>query len=277
MNILTLYEVGGLSVTVAIAIVTYFKTQGSAKRLNAAFVSILGTVLTMLVSLRFGVMPEIQTHLTLAQKINKSPRILRLVDGIADAGRIADGAGHPLMVHALRIRLDELEDYLSEVQDGGFSVKPSEMPDFSMKLIEQAQKSYLATSYVSKEEWWDTPWGKIYGRKNFEAVERGVRVERTFIVSSDEDLELLRPLLDRQKKAGILVRVAYVDDLDVKVTSDMLVIDGGFGGELELTPDKGMSRARFSTDEREIDALERRISSLSRQAEIYEPATETSG
>ena len=133
------------------------------------------------------------------------------------------------------------------------------MPEFALEMIKSSKQSILATSYVQFNQWWDTPWGRRYEELNAEAIKRGVKITRIFIFSNKADYEVAKPHLDAQKKAGIDVRYVMSNQLETKVTSDMVIIDGRLAGELVLTPEKGMKQAEFRTRAVDIQDLSARI------------------
>jgi hypothetical protein len=268
MNFMTVYEVGGLSVTILAAILAYLRSDGDAKKQNAILVSLIGTVFTMLISLRFGVMPQIESHLVLAERINKTPRVLQLVDGIATAIRIADGAGNPLMRHVLQARLDNIEREMSLVTQGSFVVPTDEVPEFAIRLIKSAKSSFFATSYVKAADWWNTSWGRQYEQLNYDARKNGVNITRIFIFSNASERNAAAAYLQTQRSNGIEVWTVMASDVGGRVTSDMVVVDDTLGGELALTPDKGIQSAKFTTNTQEIDALKRRLDLLKASAEL---------
>jgi hypothetical protein len=267
MTVFTVYEIGGLAITILAALLSYLRSPDDAKKQNAALVSLIGTVFTMLISLRFSVMPQIESHLLLAEKINKTPRVLEMVDGIADAVKIADGAGNPLMRSVLRARLDSIEREMNLVTQGTFEVSNDEIPQFALELIKSAKLSFIATSYVRAADWWNTPWGKQYEALNYVARKNGVKIVRIFIFSTDGEKLAAESYLNLQEKNGIEVWTAMASDLTSKVTSDMVVMDDQLAGELTLTPDKGIQSARFMTNRQAIDEVKRRFESLQASAE----------
>lgn len=267
MTFINVYEIVGILVTIAGAVATYFKSQRSAKKLNVVFVTILGTILTMLISLRFGVLPEVGKHMAVTEEIRQVPNVTKLIHRLAEARKISNEDS--LMGYVLKIRLENLERQLDRVEVGEFTVEQHEMPDFVIRLIETATRSFDATSYVQFNEWWDTPWGRRYEKLNIDAVRRGVAVSRTFIFSSKEELDAARAHLDKQVNGGIKVRYAIADALGIQVTSDMVVVDGKLAGELRLTPDKGMKQAEFFTQSRDVKRIHRRIQALKLEAREY--------
>jgi len=63
MNIITIYEIVGLCLTVLSTIAAYVKSGADAKKQNAALVSLIGVMFTMLVAMRFDTLPKIENTL----------------------------------------------------------------------------------------------------------------------------------------------------------------------------------------------------------------------
>jgi hypothetical protein len=262
MSLLTIYEVGGALVTLALAVLIYLRSSDDAKKTNVAFVTVLGLIFTMLLSLRFDVLPKMSHQYSLAGELAATPRLEQLLHETSEAVRIADSSNEPLMKYILDLRLNALQRHTDAVRQGRFVVAENEMPEFALAMIQSAKTSILATSYVQFNQWWDTPWGKRYEELNAEAIKRGVKITRVFIFSNKSDFETAKPHLDTQSKAGIDVRFVMSRDLGVQITSDMVVVDNRLAGELVLTPEKGMKEAEFRTrsvDIREVSARINRV------------------
>ncbi|MDX2170579.1 MAG: hypothetical protein SF182_26135 [Deltaproteobacteria bacterium] len=274
-DVLSFYEILGAIGTLLSAIIVFFQSERSARNTNTLIATLFGLLFTMLLAVRFDHLPAIRKQTELARKLSDLDRADRLVNLALEATRVVDQSGEPLMRGILEKRLTALESDLERIKAGQFSVEAHEMPTFSLDLIRRARSSFRATSFVALDEWWTTPWGRQYEKLNIDAVRQGVRVTRTFIISDDREFERARPFLDRQAANGIEVRTVRSSDLGIRVTSDMLVVDGSLGGELRLTPEKGMTEANFFTRRRDVENLEHTIGLIDVNAEPYQPAPAT--
>jgi hypothetical protein len=269
LDFLTVYELVGVIATLLSGVIVFWQSDKSTRNQNTLVATLLGLLFTMIMAVRFEHLPVIKKQTELAQKLSDLDRASRMVDLALDAIRAVDGTREPLMRQVLEKRLDALEESLEELKGGRFTIAAHEMPNFSVDLINRATVSYHATSFVALDDWWNTPWGRQYESLNIEAVKRGVKVKRIFIISSDAELEKVRPYLDRQTTNGIEIRIVRSAQLSTKVTSDLLALDDTLGGELRLTPDKGMKEAEFFTSRRDIDRLKREIRTIELNAEPY--------
>src|SRR5262249_23759929 len=105
---------------------------------------------------------------------------------------------------------------------------------FGELVIERAQSSIEATSYVDPGKWWSTPEGEIYLNKNREAVRRGVRVRRIFVFRTADERAALDGILKAQKEAGIEVFICDVSRLPGRLQKDVIIMDGKLSGELAV-------------------------------------------
>ena len=145
------------------------------------------------------------------------------------------------------------------------------MPDFALEMVKSAKKSILATSYVQFKEWWDEPWGKRYEDLNRDAVQqRHVDITRIFIFSNTAEFQNALSHLKAQKQDGIKIEYAMASNLNVKITSDMVVVDDRLAGELRLTPDKGMKEAMFYTNSQDIQQYRTMITDVENQSETFD-------
>jgi len=265
-SIMSIYEAVGLALTILTALVAYVRSSADSKRQNAAFVSILGVVLTLIVSIRFDLLPKLEADLMVSDTLTKDPPLLDVVKRLSEV-RAKGNPPHQLMSYILDARIKAIERQFDEMSHGRFVVDEAEMPTFALAMLRTANKKITATSYVNVLKWWETPWGQQYEQLNEEKVKKeGVDITRVFIFSKTDDFRATQPLLLQESKAGVHVKYAYTDNLNYQITSDMIVIDTNLAGELRLTPDKGITEATFFTSANDISEYERRLDSVLVQA-----------
>lgn len=270
LNVLTLYEMFGAVVTAASALIAYARADETQKKQQAAIVSSFGLTLTMLLSIRYDLLPKMDDHLALAEAISKDSELTQVMQRVSEAQAFSYARSEPLMGYIEQQRIRGLETTFDDMAQGRFEVDESEMPDFALEMVKSAQKSIFATSYVQFKQWWDLPWGKKYEALNREAIrDRKVQITRVFIFSKKEDFQNALPHLKAQLQDGIKVQYAYVDDLATKLTSDMVVVDDRLAGELRLTPEKGMKDAVFYTKPADIQRYRGTIQDVVNDAETF--------
>jgi hypothetical protein len=272
LDFVTAYEIVGLCVTLASTVLVYLKSAADARKQNAALVSLIGVIFTMLTSLRFEALPKIERHLEIEETLSKNRQLLPLIEQIASAQQL-EGSAHPLMRYMLQQRLESLESQFEKMSRGRFLVDESEMPNFALEMIKSAKEKILATSYVQASRWWETPWGKHYEELNETKAKDGVRITRIFIFQEKSDMARIEEVMKAEKHAGIDVRYAYLQDLTDNITSDLVVIDSNLSGELRLTPDKVMTFAEFMTNQSDVADTSHRIEKVEIESAQYETSS----
>lgn len=86
----------------------------------------------------------------------------------------------------------------------------------------------LSTTYGESAEWWETPEGHQYWQYNVKALERGVKIERIFIIDDKEGLRRdpkLMKLMEKHlaNKPPFSVRIATTDQENEKLTKNMII------------------------------------------------------
>lgn len=269
LSVVTLWELIGGIATVGISLLVARHSREGERKQNALIAAALGFLVTMMISLRFDVVPGIEDGLAVSNSVSSLPRVADLVAVIAKTD--SEHAVHqdPLGDYIFNLRLDRLEREFELLANGSFTVDPVDMPDFALRLADRSKKSFKATSIVTPGEWWNTPWGQSYLSINYSKIRQGISITRIFILESEESLQAVSGLLEEQKKNGIEVFYALSSDIGVDVNEDMVVVDGDFAGVLRLTPDRRMQSAVFYTRSRDVQEVKRRFDLLLSYCELY--------
>jgi hypothetical protein len=93
-------------------------------------------------------------------------------------------------------------------------------------LIRSATRSIDTTNFIGLSKWWEQPWGERYETANKQAAANGVKISRTFIFKTDNDIGLAENITTRAVTKGIIVRYALLKDL-LPLTGDVVSIDCG--------------------------------------------------
>jgi hypothetical protein len=110
--------------------------------------------------------------------------------------------------------------------------------DWMLSLTHSTERSLLATSTSVDREFWNSEPASRYLQAQREAIERGVVVQRLFLLESAEMLDdkLLR-LCEEQELLGIELRAAVMQELPPHLqrgtTSDFILYDEGVSFEIE--------------------------------------------
>lgn len=272
MLIPNVYEIAGLVVTIGAGLATYFRTSADKDSLrHTFFVAVLCTVLTLLVGIRYGVIPEIASQLKLQRQMSGCDGACELFGRYSTTvtNLKAQHDSDSLIAQEFEVRRVAMMEDLGNFSSGTFEVSRHEMPSFAIRMVESTKATIKATSYVASSDWWSTPWGKRYSAANYSAIkEKGVKIERTFIFSEVSEFEAMRKLLDEQQKQGIVINVVLAADLG-PVVNDLVVIDDAIAGELTLTPEKSMNAAVFFTNVDDIARVDRKLHQIAVHAQPY--------
>ena len=272
MNIINLYEIVGIIITFVSAVFVYRNSKEEHKKQQTIITSTLGLILTLLVSLRFDNMPNIDKNFKQLEYINQYEDSKRFVDIINESYDKATEIDHNFLDFYMSAQLKIFERNFDNVASGQFIVYPSELSKYANQMLDFADKSIYATSYVRPDKWWETEWGKIYLQKNYDKVKEGVIIERTFIFSTQKEFDEYEYFLEQQANNGITVRYVLAKDLSSFVTSDMIVIDDNeIAGDLTLTPEKEIQECVFSVSDREVSHVLNKIISIQNEARLYKP------
>lgn len=121
-----------------------------------------------------------------------------------------------------------------------------ENPDWLLGLTEIASQSIDATSltsfekyqgYVDEGEFWDSELGRRYLTRQHEAIRRGVRIRRLFVLADDEiDDEKLAELLKPHKRIGVATQTLRLDEIDfLHRVADFIIFDQKISYEFQTS------------------------------------------
>ena len=272
MGVISIWEIGGAFVTLVLAILAYIKTEEEKEKIKiATLVLIFGAMFSILFSIRFENLPNLEKHTRFVQKVSESPDAFKAVKNLSATLSKIKEEKNPLMGYVFNLRLQNFNIHLQNFLNNRFSVNENEMPQFALELIKSVNKTFMSTSYVNFKEWWDTEWGLQYEDINIRKAQVGVGIERIFIFSKESEFEAARPHLDRQEEGGIQVFFAFSQNLEKQMGKDLVCIDDSLSGELRLIPDKGFLEAEFFTSRADIDRIKREIKNIELHARKYQP------
>lgn len=113
----------------------------------------------------------------------------------------------------------------------------------AMRLMEAAKRTIRATSYVDPQQWWQSESGRKYAES--QEANHAITTERIFIVDTDDELGMLRPVIEAQIKIGVRVKYLCASSLESAKRADFIVVDSEVSGELELDDTRHFRVARF--------------------------------
>ncbi|MFF5126321.1 hypothetical protein ACFY41_05190 [Streptomyces syringium] len=180
-------------------------------------------------------------------RINEATRLFGLVEGSAlrtDAvtqlvrNATEIGVGGPDIIYDFaQAEISRLAQLMKDLH-GGQAAYDGEDHDWLLTLTRSAGVSIDATSTAMDTDFWPTELGRRYLRAQREAIKRGVRVRRLFIVARPELLqdERIKAVCRSHEDLGVEVRVAAMCTLPpaamLDPVFDFIVFDGGVSYEV---------------------------------------------
>lgn len=116
---------------------------------------------------------------------------------------------------------------LREIKDRPMDDKNLEYINHLFEIAD-AHTRVLSTTYDEATEWWITPEGQLYWQYNVMALEKGVKIERIFIIDEkkglNQDPELIK-LMEKHltNKPPFKVRIATIDSVNEKLAKNMII------------------------------------------------------
>lgn len=276
MNLVNFWEIGGVAISLASAALLYYKSPKSVGKLDRAFAVFLGgLIVSFILSFRFEIVPRIEKHQELANRLLRNPEAIAVSQSAADAIdrlQVIENVGGgipPALRESYTERATEFRAYLGQIASGGrFEISKERVLFHASRMIEAASSKIIATSYVKNSDWWDTVEGRRYLDLNLTKAQR-VRIERIYIFTSQNELEASRAMMTDQRNAGITVYYLFASELGYEYGADFIVIDDRLSGELQLTPDKGMRGAYFYCDAENIKRVNAYLANLRSSAKKF--------
>jgi hypothetical protein len=271
MNFLNYWEIGGVFVTSIIVIITYVRSGDSPKWNLILTVSLLGLIFSFLISIRYEIIPRIEKAQLLAYQLTRNQiatDVLQLLLAVKESSYYGN---NDVFKDQFDENISNLQTVLKLASDGDFVVPKDDIPLFSDKLINSADESIIATSYVKGTEWWLSHWGREYESINYDLRKKGITITRFFIFSNRKEFEEMKDLIRRHINNKIETYVVFNWESSYVHTEDLILVDRKISGRLVLDPEKNMKRAIMSVNPRAIRDIEgrfRKIRKASMSAQV---------
>jgi hypothetical protein len=121
--------------------------------------------------------------------------------------------------------LTACREAMLQIAGGNFLMPEERRMKMMIDLLDSslAGDHIYATSYVSLNDWWFKELGRRYLRANYDAADRGVQVERIFIIRTDEE-QLVTDFMEEQASRRIAVSVAVEKNLPSHLKENFLIL-----------------------------------------------------
>lgn len=191
-------------------------------------------------------------QLSQAVPIIKNPKWSSVVQAIADydhkntASDLEDVLDEPLRLSISRNVAEAQQGYI-EISDQADAVR------LAGQLLDKAHETIRATSYIAPEEWWGADVARPYRDQSREAKKRVGSYQRLFIVASSREAKSLRGTIEKQRKAGIAVKILCDGAIPPAKRKDLLIVDSSVSAELVLEQRHFKSALFYTTKTRAQD------------------------
>jgi hypothetical protein len=170
---------------------------------------------------------------------------------------ISEPSAKEIFTNVFDTETDEFKTTLTSIQNHGMEIQKEKAMLFGESVFNSAKKSVLTTSYVSPTSWWLTTEGNAYFLKNEAALRRNVHISRIFIFSSESELKELKPILQKQRSAGVTVYTILASKLPGRMSRDIIIVDDRLVGELILDKDtRDFSKVIVNVDPKEVGRVQ---------------------
>jgi hypothetical protein len=188
----------------------------------------------------------------LSREVAGEPQLFNALSSMAtNYRRVMDGAQFRLFTERATDVLAQCQGDLHNLVEGYMVLPPLSQFSFGLKGLDELRQSLKATSYVEAEAFWNSPEGIRYFQANVELVDRGVHVTRIFI-GDRATIGRVKPVIQRQRKAGMHVMIAPTEEIPRELCEDYLVGDDSILVQLLLTREGAARAEKISVDVNEV-------------------------
>jgi hypothetical protein len=241
----------GVVASIFMAFLGYFY----AKNLNEAIIiGLLGIIITLLIEqIRTSVenREQVLNILALTQQVSDDEYLRARIESIVESfSTICNGKDQDLFLKEGRRSLTSCRDSLKNLAEGTFLIDEERRMRILIDILEKArpEEKILATSYVDLGDWWKRDLGRRYLQANYEAVQRGVIIERIFIVRPGE--QEVEAFIEEQRKHNIIVRVVKESSVKPHLKENFFLVEDSILSYSEYSRDGQLVRGYISQDSR---------------------------
>ena len=230
--------------------------MGEGKRATGFVLAILTATLCGLVGLLFelrSIKQDVEATVSMAVPTIEEPIWRQLVDDIRkfDKERRGKGPFDPILFKPL---YHSITNVVSEIQEGAVPIDDRyEAVELTMALMEHAEETVCATSYIDPKELWRVAWNPSYEKRVADVLRRVKHMERVFIVESSAEAVGLEKVMRAQSNIGIDVRCNCSSQVKTPAGSDFIVIDDRVVGNLSLDEERRFKGAKIMTSRVKVE------------------------
>ncbi|RXE87927.1 hypothetical protein [Pseudoalteromonas sp. A757] len=248
MELMIIITVTSLALSIVITVVTS-KFAGAKKDefQRAAILTLCTAILFNILFQRYEV-DKLAEPINIAAKALSEEKINSILVAFKDSQEKFADKSNDVMLNALKLRFSEFEEAITEVnRTGVLAVRLTDLEPVALNIVQSANNSIKATSYVDSSEWWKKPWGRRYFNLNAREIQDGVEIDRIFIFENEEALKKDNDLLVCNAMIGVNVHVLLLSDLSRPLGEDVIIVDENVvAGQLVFNPHKSIVASNFS-------------------------------
>jgi hypothetical protein len=239
--------------------------MGEGKRATGFVLAILTATLCGLVGLFFelrSIKEDVGATVSRAVPTIEEPILRQLVEDIHKFDKERRGKG-PFDDVLFKPLYHSMTNVVSEIQEGTVPIDDrDEAVELTMALMEHAEETVCATSYIDPKEWWGVAWNPSYEKRVADVLRRVKHMERVFIVESSAEAVGLDKVMRAQSNIGIDVRCICSSQLRAPAGSDFIVIDERVVGNLSLDEGRRFKGSTFMTSRVKVEDFKGRFQRL---------------
>jgi|CXWL01.1.fsa_nt_gi hypothetical protein len=241
--------------------------------INSLIVGLLITVITLGIDI-IGRVKETQSNMLQAIKLGKlldvNSELHETILEITDLYLSSQVIGFELFRQRSKDALLECKDILSGIQRGYIQVEVAGKYSYGKRGAEAAKSTMKAIAYEDVDSW-RTEHLKGVMKANSEAAQRGVSIERIFILKKD-NITVSQDVLESQNNAGVGVWVVAPEDLPkTELLESFLLIDDKVLVVFYYTRDGSKFRSeKISIDPVEVDRYVDMYNLIKRRSQKFE-------
>lgn len=224
----------GIFLSTGISLVLYFLDINKEQSL---VIGILGIIIVLLIDI-IARIEKAKDNIQDAMKFNKIlledkelPNIFKnIILDISNVRQLKNELFKKRAIGALK----ECQDIIHSLSEMQMIVEPFGNYSFGPKGLLTTKFSIKAVSYAKPTVYWERAWAEKYILANRKIIENGVNICRIFLTNRPIS-ETLKKIIERQKKIGIDVRVAFIDEVPKEFHEDYLIQDDNLLVRLIIT------------------------------------------
>jgi hypothetical protein len=267
-----------LVITIVCTAITFFETTSNndaLKDLIVTCIGLIGAVLALQLEMLFRVTERTQArerYTKLLEGVEDYPDLLDLAYEALDASvRTLDKAHTPQLKLEVFNVFHHATSQLQELAQGRLRRAGSDNT-LVHDRFEHASQFVRGTTDEGDTIWWSSDDGRNFLLQNSRLIDKGVRIERVWILSAQPSAELLY-MLEEHHKLKIDVFVVRSDrrDLDRRLLMNFTLLDEGFL-QMDVTNKEGQA-VEYLYSENKVD-IDRALNSF---AQLKSKATRYAG